>query len=394
MIRNAALRASAAVAVVFAFSLQASAQDVNAVATRLKETLAAQGGADLGWSAVSGNGSQVVLENATYGVPGSAPFNIGTVTLDGVTEDAGAYNVDSVTFPAINITEDGVTVTGTSAVLNKVRIPAAGKTDFLDNMLLYQSGKMDKIEVKLADKVVASIDNTTFEMPAPADGKLTFTAQAEKFFGDLTAVPDAQTQMFATALGYPQITGNLQMAGSWNLSDGRMEISKYDIAIDNAAKLGLTFDISGYTPELLKAMQDISKKMAENPNGDQTASGLAMMGLMQQLVFNGAALRLDDASLTNKVIDFMAKQQGADAAALKEQSKQIIPFMLAASPIKDEAFKQQVATAVSAYLDNPKSLTITAKPAQPQPFAMIAAQGSADPSALIQALGVTVTAND
>lgn len=394
MIRNAALRASAAVAIVFAFSVHASAQDVNAVAARLKETLAAQGGAELGWSAVTGSGSQVVIENATYGVPGMPPFKIGNVTLDGVSEDAGAYNVESVTFPSLNMTEDGVNVTATAAVLNKVRIPAAGKTEFIDSMLLYQSGKLDKVEVKMGDKLVASIDNTTFEMPAPTDGKLSFTGQAEKFFADLTATPDPQTQMMATALGYPQITGNLQMAGSWNLTDGRMEMSKYDITVDNAAKLGFTFDIGGYTPALLKAMQDVSKKMAENPEGDQTANGLAMMGLMQQLMFNGAALRIDDASLTNKVIDFMAKQQGADAAALKEQSKQIIPFMLAASPIKDEAFKAQVATAVSAYLDNPKSLTISAKPAQPQPFAMIAAQGSADPSALIQTLGVTVTAND
>ena len=396
MNRIAALRASAALAALFAsISLQAAyAQDVAGVAQRLKETVSEQGGVEIGWSNVQVNGAQVVIENATYGAPGLAPFAIGNVTLDGVAAANGGYTVESMSFPAINFTHEGITVTGSSAVLNKVRVPAPNQADFLDGMLLYESGRMDQAEVRLGDKSVASVENIHFDMPAPVDGKLTFTSAADKFSADLTAIPDPKTQAIATALGYQQITGNLQMNGSWNLNDGRMEISKYDITVDNAAKLGMTFDIGGYTPELLKAMQDISKKMAENPAGDQTAQNLAMLGLMQQLVFNGASVRIDDASLTDKVLNFMAQQQGADPAQLKEQTKTIIPFLLASSPIKDEAFKQQVTQAVGAYLDNPKSLTIRAKPATPQPFAVLAAQGQADPASLVPTLGVTVTAND
>ena len=34
---------------------------------------------------------------------------------------------------------------------------------------------------------------------------------------------------------------------------------------------------------------------------------MAMMGLVQQLTFNSMSIRFDDASLTNKIIDYVAK---------------------------------------------------------------------------------------
>lgn len=372
----------------------ASAQDANAVAQRLKDTLSAQG-ADLKWTAATGSGGQVILDGVTYGVAGApTPFAVGKVVLDGVTETNGGYSVANVTLPAINFTQEGITVTTTESTLTNMRIPAAGETDLLKNMLVYDSGKLDKIEVKAGEKQVALVENSKFAMTPPESGPITFTAAAEKFSADLSAIPDPQTQAVVAALGYQQITGNVQMAGSWNTTDGRMELSKYDIAVDDAGTIGFTVDVGGYTPQFLQALQDINKQMAANPGGDMAAQNAALTGLMQQLLFNGASIRFDDASLTGKALDFVAKQQGADAAKLKEQTKTVVPFLLASSPIKDEALKKQIADAVSTYIDNPKSLTIRAKPAQPQPFSIIAAQSQADPAALTSVLGVTVSAND
>jgi len=93
-------------------------------------------------------------------------------------------------------------------------------------------------------------------------------------------------------------------------------------------------------------------------------------------------------------LNFIAQQQGADPAQLREQTKTIIPFLLASSPIKDEALKKNIAEAVAKYLDDPKSLTIRANPATPQPFAILGALGQADPGSLPAALGMTVTANE
>lgn len=373
---------------------QAAAQDANAVAQRLKESLATQG-AELNWTSASGSGGQVVLDGVTYGAPGITPITLGKVTLDNVAEANGGYTAGTVTFPAFNFTQEGLTIVASESTLSNVRIPAPGQTDFMDSMLHYDSGVISSMEFKLGDRQVALVEDTRFDMTPPENGKISFTGSASRLSADLTTIPDPKTQAVVSALGYQQITGNAQLAGSWNTTDGRMELSRYDIAVDNAGKLGITFDIGGYTPEFLKAMQEIQAQMAANPGGgDQNAQNVAMLGLMQQLVFNAASVRFEDASLTGKAIDFLAKQQGAEPAQLKEQTKTIVPFLLASSPIKDEALKKSIADAVSTYIDDPRSLTIRARPATPQPFSAIAAQGQADPAALTSTLGVSVSAND
>jgi len=49
---------------------------------------------------------------------------------------------------------------------------------------------------------------------------------------------------------------------------------------------------------------------------------------------------------------------------------------------------------VNAFLDNPQSLEISAKPPAPVPFSQIMATGSANPLELTKSLGLTITANE
>ena len=58
------------------------------------------------------------------------------------------------------------------------------------------------------------------------------------------------------------------------------------------------------------------------------------------------------------------------------------------------ALQQQITAAANAYFDNPESLTITAQPAEPVPFAQIMGIGATDPRQLVDLLDVKVTAND
>jgi hypothetical protein len=211
---------------------------------------------------------------------------------------------------------------------------------------------------------------------------------------DFTKAPDEKTRAVMSELGYANLTGNFKAAGQWNTVDGRYTASDMTFLVDNAAALKMTFDIAGYTPAFVASIQEISKQMAEAGNDESTAQAqsLAMLGLMQQLTFNAMSIRVEDASLTGKVLDFAAKQQGTDRATIVNQTKGVLPFMLA--QLQNPEFAQKITDAVNAYLDNPKSLTIKAAPPAPVPFAQIAAAGMAAPQSIPQVLGVTVTAND
>jgi hypothetical protein len=171
-----------------------------------------------------------------------------------------------------------------------------------------------------------------------------------------------------------------------------MDITKYDIKVDDAGTFGMTFSIGGYTVEFIKSVQELQKQMAAMPeDADNSAQGMAMLGLMQQLSFNSASIRFTDDSLTNKVLDYVGKQQGMSGKDVANQAKAIIPFGLA--QLQNPDLTAQASAAVNQYFDNPRSLEILAGPASPVPFAMIMADAMANPANLTKTLGVAVKAN-
>jgi hypothetical protein len=281
----------------------------------------------------------------------------------------------------------------TGTAMTNVQVPAEGSTDPLAAMLLYETADVANMKVSMGDKQVFNLDKLHFEMSDPSEGAMEFSGGAEKFTADLTGVTDPSSKQIIEALGYQTISGDMEIEGSWNPTDGKAALTQYDISVDDAGTLGMTFDIGGYTPAFIKSMQEVQKQLAAAPaGGDNSAAGMAMMGLMQQLIFNGASIKFTDDSLTQKVLEFVGKQQGQDAAAIANMAKGAVPFMLA--QLNNPELTQQASAAVSAFLDNPGSLTISAKPAAPVPFAVLAAGGMGDPTTLPKTLGVTVTAND
>ncbi len=97
-------------------------------------------------------------------------------------------------------------------------------------------------------------------------------------------------------------------------------------------------------------------------------------------------------SLTGKVLDYVARQQGMKAKDIANQAKAIVPFGMA--QLNNPELTKQVTAAVSTYLDNPKSIEIAARPASPVPFALIMAGAMSNPQDLTKTLGVGVKANE
>lgn len=372
----------------------AFAQDANAVAERLKAVLGAQN-MTLAWSSVSGDASETVLEGTSLKIAGAdKPLEIGKLTLSGISEENGGYKIETVATESYSSTEGNTKVDVSPITLGNVTVPADGSTDPLASFLMYETANLDNVSVKVGDKQAFEMNNLQAEMTPPADGNaMEFTGSAEKFTADLSLVEDPKSKAAIDALGYQNISGNFELAGTWQPSDGRMTLSQYDISVDNAGTLGMTFDLGGYTVDFIKSMQDMAKKMGTQASGtDDSAQGLAMLGLMQQLTFNGATIRFDDDSVTNKVLDYLGKQQGVSGKDIANQAKAIVPFMM--TELNNPELTKQVSAAVSAYLDDPKSIEIAAEPASPIPFALLAASGMTNPKGLPQTLGLTVTANE
>ncbi len=364
-----------------------------AVADRLKAFLTAQG-VDISWTGTSGDDSNVTLQGVSIKPAAEKEaLPIGDVKLEGVTADNGGFDIATVSTSAFEHSKDGVTLDLSPFVIHDMKVPADGSTDPLGSMLMYKSAELSNMTVKVGDKTAFSMDGLALQITPPADGKaLDFTANTEKFTADLSLVDDPKSKEAIEALGYQNISGNIDMAGSWQPSDGKLELSKYDISVENAGTLGMTFDLGGYTVDFVKSMQAMQKQLAAQPEGaDKSAQGMAMLGLLQQLSFNGASIRYEDDSLTGKVLDYVGKQQGMSGKDVANQAKAIVPFGMA--QLNNPELTAEVSSAVNTFLDDPKSLEVSAEPPSSVPFALIMAGAMSNPLDLPKTLGVKVKAN-
>lgn len=367
------------------------AQDIEAALARMKVLMQDQG-ITLDWAAADISGSDATLTGVTVTSDGQAQ-PIGDIELTGITDAEGGYRVGSIAMPTYTATETGGTLSLTDLVMEEVFLPNEGVDVAGAEIFFYERAALGSARLETEGREVFTLDNLNVEVTPPeGDGELSFTGGADSFSTDLTVTDDPKHTEVLARLGYEQVTGSMAFAGSWAAGDGRLKLSQYDFIVDDAGTLGIAFDVSGYTPAFIKALRETSERMAASSEAEQSRQGLAMLGLMQQLNLHGLEISFDDSSLTTKVLEFAAEDQGISAADVANQTKAVLPFMMAG--INAPQLSQMLTAALSQFLDDPQSLTIRAAPANPVPFAMLLAAGMASPDALVQQLNLTVTANE
>lgn len=382
---------SAGTALAVALAAPAFAFEAEDVAGRLASILS-KSGYQISWVSSSMNGDAIVLEGVSVSVVGmNEQVAFGAVVLNGVGEaEDGAYTVETVSLPDYSMEEDGIKVQITGGSLSDLYLPPDGAEKTLRSFVPYSGLALAGINVTGPGGEMFNMANLIATMNIPdGGGQADYTTVIESFTLNSAAFPEPEARATFAALGYSTVEGSLDSNGIWNPEDGRMSIDKMALQVKDAGTLDVNLDIAGYTMEFLESLQTMQKKMMEE--GENENTGLAMLGLMQQITFNSAKIRFDDNSLTNKVLEFVAAQQGMKPSDIANQAKAILPFALA--KLNNPEFSAQITSAVSAYLDNPQNIQISARPGTPLPFAMVIAGGMSAPEQLPSQLGVKVTAN-
>ncbi|HXV31818.1 MAG TPA: hypothetical protein VD840_15950 [Sinorhizobium sp.] len=347
--------------------------------------------ADVDGDVVTVTGAKLQLKTK----PGES-FNIGEMTFEGVEEtDGGGYYAETVSFPDVDAADGKDTLSIKDITIGGLSIPGTASAATIDNILTYESFGTGPLEVKIKGKNVFSIASIESNLTRQDnDAGFDFDATVAGVKADLSDVEDAKAKDAIDKLGLTQLDGEMTMKGRWDLQSGKLALEENAIDFKNVGRLNIAIDFSGYTLEFLKALQEATKAAEANPNKEEAnqAMGLAMLGLMQQLTFNSASIRFDDASITKKALDYAGSQQGVTGEQMAQSLKAMVPIMVAQLNVPE--LQNQVTAAVNAYLDSPKSLTISAEPANPVPFPMIMGAAMGAPNTIPTVLGVKVTAND
>jgi hypothetical protein len=377
------------------YTLPAFAVDGTAFAERLKAIYAEQGGGgEIAYDSVDTTGEDVTLKGVKFKVPPATEFPLGDLTFGGVTEDAGSFKVAKVTVPDVSTTSDQSSVAMKGFVIENLIVPSEANT--ATPFLLYDRAAVAEVSVGIAGKQAFTMKDYEILIDTAApETKIAFTSVAKSLFFDVAGLTtDPKSLEAVKALGLGEIDAKLIMNGSWVAEKGSLDVSEFSFDVPNAGKINLTMAFDGYTKDFMKTLNEVSKaaQAAGTDEQAQTAQGLAILGLMQQLAYVSTKIRYDDAGLANRALDLTAKDQNTTRDALIAQGKAVMPLML--GQLQNPEFATAVSLAVGKFLDDPKSLEIDATPTAPVPGAMLMATGAGNPMELLKTLNVVVKANE
>ncbi|WP_159590858.1 hypothetical protein [Chelativorans xinjiangense] len=374
----------------------AFALEAEEVGERMKALMAKQQ-LEMSYEGARMDGADVTLEGATMAyMDRSAALPIGDLTLQNVTEEAdGTFRVDRIAVDEFEHRAGGSTLSFTGFTMTGLLLPEdIESAPFEGAVLRYDRTELARLDVKRDNGLTGSLENISAEITVSDDDAVMVDGGVEAFSFDLRSIESGSNAVnVLKELGYGEINGNMRMTGSWRPSDGRTTVSRYEATVDEAGTFALTADFDGYTPAFIQAMDDMRKQTEENAGGGEnnTAQGMAMLGMMQQLTFHGMTLRFTDDSLTGKALDYAAKEQGSKREDIIAQAKAVIPMQL--TPYLGSELTQNLTQAVGTFLENPDTLEISAKPENPVPFAMLMGAAMGAPELLIKQIGLMITAN-
>ncbi len=389
------LKSLSLAALLSATALQpAWAWEAEEVAARYKTLLGDQG-LTAEWTGVRQEGDSIILEGASLGlVDVKAKVELGDFLLENVSETDSVYEIGRIAIDSFEQSEEGFDIALTGLSVEGLILPKEGENAPYGGLMQYRRFAVDEARVGKDEDPVFTLESLSADTTlGDGTGELSFVGAVENFWVDVAAL--ANNSAARSKLGeysYEELSGRVDMAGSWALEDGRMKITRYDVKVENAGTLAITADISGYTPEFIRTLQEMQKQMESATEEQKQAQGLAMLGLMQQLSLHGASIRFSDASLTGKVLAYAAEQQGVQPEDVANQAKAIVPLM--AGQYLGPDLTQSLSRAVTAYLDNPRNITISVAPEEGIPFAVLMGTAMGSPEALAKQVGLSITANE
>lgn len=197
---------------------------------------------------------------------------------------------------------------------------------------------------------------------------------------------DPESAALFDALGYDQLRIGIDQTADSDPQSGDYS-STLAIAVEQAGRLSAGLELGGITRAAVNKFLFASlKSQGHDPSEAEILEAFA------GFTFKSIRLRFEDQSLTGRLVPYLAKQQGLGEDAFKTNTVAMTQLGLAS--FGSPSLTTAAANALQSFLDKPKSLTISVKPAKPLGLADFEAMNPNDPSAMVEKLGIAITAND
>jgi len=275
-------------------------------------------------------------------------------TIEGLTTKSsqfGAFTLDRMVMSAFDIRDPATRlINGESLSVSMLDGITIGRVDY-DGITAQAPGKPAMHAGGM------SIGPVSFTKGLPVSAAIAF----RDFRIEASLLPDARSQDGFSKLGLEQATISFAMAYDWDVAGKRASIHDTSLKVDELGTLSLSADLTnlGTTTNVLSLAQ-------------------ARLG--------HARLRLEDASLADRLLGLGAAMAGTDEEAFRQQ-------VVATMQQPDTGPELKAAQiAVATFITSPKTLTVELAPPAPVPV-MLLAGAAGSPARLAMMLGLKVTAN-
>lgn len=381
----------------------AFALDAESFVNRI-EAVYAKMGYNLDFGAAKLDGDTITVDGVTVTITGAEkPMKVDTtLTFTGVADtDDGGYTAESLTVPDVDtdFSDDPKGhVSLTDIRVDDIWLPPEDQISIETGLQTIGSISTGPLSVTRNGEEVIKVDSmqtaSTFNYNDDDSlESIDTTFSVAGIWADLTTVKDEDPDAGAVidALGLTKISGNIDESMSWAMADGHMIIDQLALDFDNIGALNFMADISGFTPAMLEKIY-AAQASDLDPESDEAQAKQMMLGMemLQGITLTSASLRYDDAGLANKLLDFFAKQSGAERDQFVAGLKQMLPQLVGQAGVP--ALTDMVVPEANKFLDNPQSFEVSLQPPSPTTLLVLTA-AAANPAGLISALGLTIMAN-
>ncbi len=209
---------------------------------------------------------------------------------------------------------------------------------------------------------------------------------------DTAAIEDGRLRRQLADLGYERLSLDAELAGSWDLQAGRIELDRYELAMTDAGALTLTFALTGYGRDKIDRLRTINARIAALPADERVAATDEANAELADIALERFSLSWRDESLANRILDLQTRASGLSREQLVAIARQLIGS--SHSKLLSADLSKAMAAAVGEFLTDPKSITVSGIPDEPVPVSEIAELALALPALLFGKLNVTVRANE
>jgi len=385
-----------------ALSLPARADDVPPVVKAMIDNWASQLQVKPTYESLNDDGSgNITIKKLTVAKPaaGEDPamnLVIDEVDLKGVTDEGdNVYQIASIAVDnmAFDVTgpQGKFAVSMPSGSAEGVYVKDAGSNPTPEDalraaMTVAKKVSTGKVTIDAMGQTVTSDGYESTWDGDPKTGAGTFSTKVSNIVIPEGVISMMDQQGILKQLGYSGLTFDLTGDGKMDVNSGKLGLD-YNFGLIGKDMGNLRFGF-GVADVPIAAYAELQKSQQTGAPPDFTA----MMPELQSVLVNGLTFRFEDSSITKKLLPLIAAMQGTTADALVANAGAMV--QLGTMSLNNPAFSTQVVTAVNNFLKDPKSITVSLKPAAPLKVQELMTLNPNNPGEAITKLGVTVTSND